>query len=147
MTLSDIEKRVKTLEDIEEIKKMHQAYIGCLDSLKFDKALENFVEDATAEITNSGVRRGIKEITALYRDMEIERNNVRDGHFACEPNITVDGDKAKGTWTIYILFFKPSVQWVRGHQECDYVKKDGKWKFKNLKFKRISASDPALLLV
>jgi hypothetical protein len=143
--VSDIEKRLKTLEDMEEIRKMHQAYIACLDGLQFDKALENFIEDCTAELCDSGVRRGIKEVTALYHEMEIERNNVRDGHFACEPNIMVDGDNAKGTWTIYILFFKPSVQWVRGHQECNYIRVDGKWKFKNLKFQRVSASDPSLL--
>jgi hypothetical protein len=145
MTLADIEKRLKALEDTEEIKKMHQSYIACLDSLQFDKALEYFVEDATAEIWHTRVHRGLKDITVMYHEMERERNNERVGHFACEPNITVDGDTAKGTWTIYILFFKPSVQWVRGHQECNYVKIDGKWKFKNLKFQRISASDPSLL--
>lgn len=141
----DIEKRLQTLEDAEEIKKMHQAYIDCLDSLQFDKALENFVEDCAAELCDSGVRRGIDQVTALYREMEVERDNVRDGHFACEPNIAVDGDQATGTWTVIILFFKPSVQWVRGRQECTYVKSGGRWKFKNLRFLRISASEPSLL--
>jgi hypothetical protein len=145
MALDDIEKRLKVLEDTEDIKKMHQSYIGCLDNLLFDKALEYFIEDCTAELCDSGVYSGIKEVTKLYHAMEIERDNVRDGHFACEPDITVDGDTAKGTWTIFIMFFKPSVQWVRGKQQCNYVKIDGKWKFKNLKFQRISASDPSLL--
>jgi hypothetical protein len=54
MTLEQMEKRLRALEDLEEIKKLHRKYISCLDNLQFDKALDLFTEDAIAEIRDSG---------------------------------------------------------------------------------------------
>ena len=74
-----------------------------------------------------------------------KRGNTRfDGHMAIEPDITVDGNTAKGTWLIYILFSKPEIQWVLGKNECEYRKENGTWKISKLKFTRTLASDPAL---
>jgi hypothetical protein len=51
---------------------------------------------------------------------------------------------AKGTWLIYMLFSKPTIQWVQGKNECEYRKENGKWKLSKLKFTRTLASDPSL---
>jgi len=67
-----------------------------------------------------------------------------DGHLAIEPDIQVDGSTARGTWLIYMLFSKPSIQWVQGKNECEYRKENGRWKLSRLKFTRTLASDPAL---
>ena len=143
--LEESEKRLRALEDLEEIKKLHRHYISCLDYLKFDEALDLFTEDATAEIRLSGPRKGKKEITALYHEMAKRRGTSRDdGHFVGEPVISVEGDRAKGHWTVYILFSKPSIQWVQGRNDCEYVKENGKWKFSSLKFTRTLASQPSL---
>jgi hypothetical protein len=142
---NDIEARLSALENVEAIKRMHQSYIDCLDRMAFDEALTYFSSECTAELCDSGVRRGIEEVTKLYHEMDVERAGIRDGHFAVEPNIAVHGDAAEGSWTIFILGFVPTVQWVRGRQHCTYVKVDGTWKFKTLKFQRVSASDKSLL--
>ena len=146
MSLEDLEKRVKAIEDLEEIKKLHQNYINLMDNLQYEEVLDLFTEDATAEVRNSGVKRGKKELSEVYLGVLAKaRGTTRfDGHMAIEPDITVDGDTAKGTWLIYMLFSKPTIQWVQGKNECEYRKENGKWKISKLKFTRTLASDPEL---
>jgi ketosteroid isomerase-like protein len=145
MSLKDLEKRVKAIEDLEEIKKLHQNYINLMDNLQYDKVLDLFTEDATVEVRNSGVKRGRKEMSEVYQGLAKIRGTSRyDGHMAIEPDITVDGNTAKGTWLIYMLFSRPTIQWVQGKNECEYRKENEKWKLSKLKFTRTLASDPSL---
>jgi len=143
MTLKELEKRVRAMEDLEEIKKLQRRYMDHLDKLEFREAMEMFAEDATAEVRNSGVRRGRKEIEEIYLGILAKRTERHDGHMVGQPIISVDGDTAKGTWMVYMLFSKPSVQWVQGRHECEYVKENGQWKIKKLKFTRTLASQPS----
>ena len=113
-----------------------------MDNLQFEKSLDLFTDDATAEIRDSGIHNGKNEIAELYSKMAAFRKDVKEGHFVIQPDIIVEGDKATGTWIVYILFLGPSVQWVQGRNECEYVKESGKWKFRKLKFTRINASQP-----
>ena len=144
MTLEEMERRLRALEDLEEIKKLHRQYISYLDNLQFDKALDLFAENATAEVRDSGVRKGKKEIAEIYLGVLAKRTTRKDGHLVIQPDITVDGDTAKGHWVVYILFSEPSVQWVQGRNDCEYVKDEGKWKFSKLKFTRTLASQTSL---
>jgi hypothetical protein len=143
MPLEKLEKRVRALEDLEEIKKLQRLYMSHLDNLEFREAVEMFSENATAEVRDSGVRRGRKEIAEVYLGILAQRKERHDGHLVGQPIITVDGDTAKGTWIVYMLFSRPSVQWVQGRQECEYVKENGQWKFSKLKFTRTLASHPS----
>jgi ketosteroid isomerase-like protein len=146
MSLEELEKRVKAIEDLEEIKKLHQNYINLMDNLQYEKVLDLFTEDGTAEVRNSGVKRGRKGLTEIYIEgLAKRRGTSRDvGHMVIEPDITVSGNTAKGTWLIYMLFSRPTIQWVQGKAECEYRKENGKWKISKLKFTRTLASDPSL---
>jgi ketosteroid isomerase-like protein len=146
MSLEELEKRIKAIEDLEAIKKLHQKYINLMDDLKYTEVLDLFTDDCTSEVRNSGVKRGKKEIEDIYFKMLAQkRGTVRhDGHLAIHPDITVEGDTARGTWLIYMLFSKPTIQWVQGKNECEYRKVDGEWKIHKLKFTRTLASDPKL---
>ncbi|MHB8105667.1 MAG: nuclear transport factor 2 family protein [Dehalococcoidales bacterium] len=146
MSLKDLEKRIQILEDAESIKKLHQHYINLMDNLQYEVVLDLFTEDAAVEIRNSGLKQGREEISKIYIDgLAKQRGTSRlEGHMAIEPDIIVDGDTAKGTWLIYMLFSQPTVQWVQGKNECEYRKVDGKWKISKLKFTRTLASNPAL---
>ena len=146
MNLEELEKRVHAIEDLEEIKKLHQTYIDLMDSLHYEEVLDLFTEDGTCEVRNSGVKRGKKEMSEVYLGrLAKNRGSVRyDGHLAVQPNIKVTGDTAAGTWLIYMLFSKPNVHWVQGTNETEYRKINGKWKISKLKFTRTLASDPAL---
>ena len=146
MSLADLEKRVRALEDLEEIKRLHQTYIDLMDNLQYEQVLDLFTEDACVEVRNSGVKRGRKEMADLYLGVLAKtRGSIRyDGHLAIEPDIRVEGDTARGTWLIYMLFSRPTLAWVQGKNECEYRKENGKWKLSKLKFTRTLASDTAL---
>ena len=114
MSLEELEKRVQAIEDLEEIKKLHHKYINLMDHLKYEEVLDLFTEDATSEVRNSGIKRGRKEMSEIYIGILAKnRGDTRyDAHLAIEPDITVDGNTAKGNWLIYMLFSRPTVQWV-----------------------------------
>jgi ketosteroid isomerase-like protein len=142
-----LEKRLQAIEDLEAIKKLHQNYINLMDKIQYDKVIDLFTEDAAVEVRDSGVKRGKKELAEIYMKIKgMYRGGVARhiGHFAVEPDITVAGNTAKGTWLIYMLQSKPNVQWVQGKNECEYRKVNGKWLISKLKFTRTLASDPSL---
>ena len=145
MSLEALEKRVRALEDLEEIKKLHQHYINLMDDLQYEAVLDLFTEDATSEVRNLGVKSGRKEMAEIYLGVLAKKRGKErfDSHMAIEPDITVDGNTAKGTWLIYIFFSKPDIQWVQGKNECEYRKENGVWKISKLKFTRTLASDPS----
>jgi hypothetical protein len=146
MSIEELEKRVKAIEDLEEIKKLHQNYINLMDNLQYEEVLDIFTEDGTAEVRSSGVKRGRKGLAEIYIEgLAKRRGTLRDvGHMVIEPDITVAGSTAEGTWLIYMLFSRPTIQWVQGKAQCEYRKENGKWKISKLKFTRTLASDPSL---
>jgi len=146
MSFEKLEKRIQALEDLEEIKKLHQRYINLMDNLKYEEVLDLFTEDASVEVRNLGIKKGKKELREIYLDVLAKnRGSERfDGHMAVQPDITVEGDCAKGTWLIYMLFSKPEIQWIQGRNDCEYKKINGEWKISKLKFTRTLASDRAL---
>jgi ketosteroid isomerase-like protein len=146
MTIEQIEKRLQALEDLEKIKKLHQTYINLMDNLRYEEVLDLFTEDATSEIRNFGVKKGKKEMATVYLDILAKRRGDTrfDGHLAVQPDIAVEGDTAKGTWLIYMLFSKPTIAWVQGKNECEYKRVNGQWKIAKLKFTRTLASDPSM---
>ena len=146
MSLEDLEKRIQAIEDIEEIKRLHQGYVDLMDNLKYEEVLDLFTEDASIEVRNSGVKTGRKELEEIYIGyLAKARGSIRnDGHMVMAPDITVDGNTGRGTWLLYIFFSKPTAQWVQGINKCEYRKENGKWKISKLKFTRTLASDPSL---
>ena len=146
MSLEDLGKRIQALEDLEAIKKLHQKYINLMDNLKYEEVLDLFTDDASVEVRNLGVKKGRKELRDVYIDVLAKnRGSERfDGHMAVQPDITVNGDMAEGTWLIYMLFSKPEIQWVQGMNNCEYKKINNEWKISKLKFTRTLASEKSL---
>lgn len=146
MSLEDLEKRIQAIEDLEEIKKLHQDYINLMDNLQYEEVLELFTEDGTAEIRNSGVKKGKKELSEVYIGVLAKKRGTTryEGHLAVEPDISVEGNTARGKWIIYMLFSRPAIQWVQGRNDVEYRKENGKWKISKLKFTRTLASDPSM---
>jgi len=144
MNLEELEKRVRAIEDIEEIKIMHRDYMSCLDNIQFEKALDYFTEDAEVEVRFSGVMKGKANFSKIYLGTLAQRKERHDGHLVGQPVITVDGDTARGHWIVYMFFSVPTIEWVQGRHDCEYVRVNGEWKFSKLKFARTLASKPEL---
>jgi hypothetical protein len=135
MSLEELKKRIRVLEDIEAIEKLHRKYIYSLSSRAWDDLLDCFSEDAVADIGQHGFRRGKKEIKELVYD-DFDKLEITPGHLACQPIITVDGDKASSYWILYLFPHEKPMRWLQGKHEFEYIRIDGKWKFSKVKFTR-----------
>jgi hypothetical protein len=144
MDIKELEKRVRAMEDLEEIKKMQYEYMSCHDNLQFAKALDFFTDDAEVEVRNSGVMKGRENYSKIFLETLSRRKERHDGHLVAQPSITIDGNKAWGHWIVYMFFSVPTIEWIQGRHDCEYVKENGKWKFSKLKFARTLASKPEL---
>ena len=140
MDIKELEKRIKAIEDLEEIKQMHQEYMLCLDNIQFSKALDFFTDDAEVQVRNSGVMKGRENYSKIYMGTLAMRKERHDGHLVAQPNVIVNGNTAKGHWIVYMFFSVPAIEWIQGRHDCEYVKENGKWKFSKLKFARTLAS-------
>ncbi len=137
MTIDELEKRVRALEDIEAIKNLHREYLFWISAVEIEKALDCFTSDIEVEVANYGIRKGRDEVGTFFRDT-IGPNvlHSKDGHFTGQPVITLSGEKASGHWMFYRFVNDPSRRWIQGRYDCEYRKEDGNWKFSVLKMRR-----------
>ena len=135
MSLEELERRIKVLEDVEEIKKLKAHYCAYVDAgFDADALAGLFTEDAVWDADTRGRGEGREEIRGFF-----QRGPQRlpfAVHMVMNPIIEVNGDTAKGTW--YLL--EPCTfadgnraVWGAARYDEDYVRVDGQWKFQNLK--------------
>jgi len=142
VNIEELEKRIQQIEDLEEIKKLHQKYIDLMDNLRYPEVLELFSEDAVIDIRNYGELKGKEGLREVYINKLGKRSERSEAHFVIQPDISINGDTARGPWLVYMLFSKPDVQWVQGRNEAEYVRTGSKWKIRSMKFRRTNASKP-----
>jgi hypothetical protein len=148
MTLEELEKEVIVLEDIKEIEELQRNYIIWLDSHEWDKLFDCFAENITVEIARPPVT-GKEAVIKLFRDDISKTGSPAGGHIMEHPIIDVEGDRAKGCWTMYRLFYyfvapttisadflKGRKEGYQGRYDCEYVREDGKWKFSSILWTR-----------
>jgi hypothetical protein len=140
MNLEELEKRVQAIEDVEAIKKLHQKYMDLMDNLQYGSVPPLFTSDATVQIRDSGVKKGYGEVEKMYLGIGAMKKAKDNCHMAIQPDITVRGDTASGTWLVYMLYSSPAVEWVQGRNDVEYRKEKGVWKISTLKFTRTLAS-------
>jgi ketosteroid isomerase-like protein len=146
MTLEDLEKRVKAAEeelkvlrkrltvqeDVEEIKKIQVTYVNALMATDWDKTTDCFSDNARINVYLHDPVQGRKAIEKFFKEELAVTHAGKEGDVCIHPIITVDGDKAKGSWLLYMMYFYPrtgqSLFWVQGYYEMEYVREKGKWK-------------------
>jgi hypothetical protein len=148
MNIEELAKQVQVLEDIEEIKKLQAHYVNCLLLTNFEDMFDCFSKDGVLDL-HAGRAVGKKEMRKLF-DERLKYSHIgQEGEFAVHPIITVDGDKAKGSWLHYIQFAQPrklehrpgllereyAPDWLQGYYEAEYVRENGKWKISFLKWR------------
>lgn len=128
MELKDLEKRIQALEDLEEIKKLKARYARyCDQNYDPEKLAALFTEDAVWGGKVWGKLQGKSEIRKYFAD--ISRDIIFASHRIVAPDITVDGNRAKGVWhglTTGILR-NGKGYWSSVLYNDEYVKIDGKW--------------------
>jgi hypothetical protein len=145
--LDGMKQRIRAIEGLEAIKKLHRDYIFWLSNHQWDDMVECFTEDAVAWIGKHGEQKGKEAIRASF-DSDISKVAAyqKGGQILIQPVITVDGEKADGYWSWYRLnthFTSPAGQTVslfgsnmQARYDCEYKKENGQWKFSKLKLTR-----------
>ena len=134
----ELEARISKVEAIQEIKNLQARYAYLIDTKQGGKVPDLFADNFIAEYDYMGTYKTKAELGGFL--------TAAGGaaplfiHQMLTPLIELDGDKAKGTWYLFALFTVtypegPVGGWAQGKYENDYVKEDGKWKFKHLRFK------------
>ena len=149
MDIKEIESKVKLLEDIEQIKQVQIRYVNYLTTCNWDEIADCFAKDAVTDIGMHGIVKGKEEIDKLFKERVSRGHPGREGNFVIHPLISVDGDKAKGSWLLYLMKQFPHkvlgehIDWEQGFYEAEYVRENGRWKISYLKFAvRLSSPRP-----
>ena len=135
MSLEDLERKIKVLEDIEQIKQLKHRYCGyCDDNYDADAIVGLFTEDAIWDGGDFGKLEGREAIRSFFQKTpQILPFAI---HMVLNPIIEVSGDKAKGTWYL----FQPCTfgngnraVWGSARYDEDYVRVGGRWMFQHLR--------------
>jgi hypothetical protein len=131
------------LETLEEIRQLKYRYLRCVDEKLWDELADVLTPDATIDY---GTRVYGKPLTFAGRDELIDffRANLGPGivtvHAAGQPEITVDGDTAAGTWrfsdTVIAADFRVVIAGSAFYQDRYARCADGKWRISHTGYTR-----------
>ena len=135
MSTENLERRITTLEDIEEIKQLKARYCAACDNgYDADRIVTLFTADGIWDGGEFGKVQGHAAIRTLFEGLDKLISFCQ--HNVMNPIIKVDGDRAKADWYLwapYISRRHNDLGWIVGRYEDDYVKIDGEWKFHQLR--------------
>ena len=151
LNLTELEKRLQSVEDILAIDRLQKIYGYYLDYGQYKKVIDLFSDNAESmEIAEHGVFKGKEGVRRFFREymghgIEGDEASIPPGklhfHMMHEGVVTVnpDGKTAKGRWYISMMNILTekeggSVKSLIGHgvYENDFIKEDGVWKFKKM---------------
>jgi bile-acid 7alpha-dehydratase len=138
--LSDLEKRIRVMEDIEAIKKLKAKYFRCVDKKLWEEMETVLTEDAVADY-GMGIEllQGRKEIIEFLKK-NLDRDSMISVHQGHNPEIEITSDTtARGVWVLNDRLIIQTIATLNGwrYYEDEYVKVNGEWKKKSTKIANI----------
>jgi len=134
--LAMLERRIRLLQDAEEIENLISMYGYYLDKQQWDLLTDLFVEDSTTEISQRGIyvgKKGLRRAWELFGPQNIERNHLHN-HIQMQPVIHVgpDGQRAwvRSRALSQLGTFGGAGIWGDSVYENELVKEAGLWKIK-----------------
>jgi hypothetical protein len=140
MTMSDLERRIDTMESIEAIKKLkHQYCLYCDNGYDPDGIASQFVEDGVWDGGDDfGRHEGRDAIHAHFA--AVSGRIIFAAHMVMNERIEVDvdSDTARGFWWLIMpaTMIEDGVKtavWLLGEYDDRYVRRDGTWLYEALK--------------
>jgi hypothetical protein len=129
MDMTEMERRLTRMEDLEAIKQLKARYCEiCDDDHNPDKMA------TLLEAEGFGKAQGPEGIRQLFQGFQ--KMISFSQHMVVNPIIEVNGNSAKGTWYFLGPFtFRKNneAKWQAVKYEDDYVKVSGEWKYKHLR--------------
>lgn len=138
-----LERRIDALESAQAIEALHADYVRAVADRDVQRVMQAFADDAEADLRGHGLTRGKAEIERLLARVG-GPEAPRAGYVLSSPDIVVEGDRARGTWTWHRLFCEfPTATgmlrvwgpWYEGRYRCEYLREDGRWKFARVHFR------------
>ena len=134
--LAALARRIRLLQDTEEIENLISMYGYYLDKQQWDLLTDLFAEDISMEISQRGIyvgRKSVRRAWELFGPQNIERNHLHN-HIQMQPviHLAPDGQRA---WVrsraLSQLGTLGSVGiWGDSVYENEFVKEEGVWKIK-----------------
>ena len=145
MSDKSLEKRIKMLEDIENIKKLIFNYTYWLDYGEVDKVIECFTEDAAMDVRVRGEVKegegnfafecnGKEEIDSFYRLMVHKKDLFSASHLIVNPVVDIDGDRATGIFYLLETSCIARAMWGHGRYDMEFARVENKWKISHFGF-------------
>jgi len=151
-TLEELQARISRLEDIKQIERLQKIFGYYQDYDEWEKIVDLFSDnDPSVEEADRGVYKGKESVKRYFVHLlgggpdKPQRPGWLSILFQLQGVVTVNDDSAsaKGRWYGMGMEAKPIASlhegelrqtWIHGVYENEYVKEDGKWKFKRLYF-------------
>ena len=131
------------LVTLEEIRQLKYRYLRCVDQKLWDEMADVFTPDATVDYGTQVFGKNLKiagrdEIIAYFR------KNLGPGmitvHSAGQPEITVDGDTAAGTWrfedTVIAMEYRVVITGAAFYEDRYARGADGRWRITHIGYVR-----------
>ncbi|MBN2060001.1 MAG: nuclear transport factor 2 family protein [Deltaproteobacteria bacterium] len=143
-----LEDKITRLEDIEEIKRLQRIYGYYLYTHQTDKILDLFSDNTESiEVADRGLFLGKEGVRKVFGEVvvgsEKRPHNAGDMHITMQlqgvVHLDPGGQRAKGRWHGWIIGVRTIAgmqrqTWAHGIYENEYIKENGKWKFRKLHF-------------
>jgi hypothetical protein len=146
VTLKELEARIQIQEDIEAIRKLQYAYGYYLQHWQEDEIKGLFSIEAVIDMDGFYTgKSGIEEFFS-YQNSSSTTNEKAPPEFLNQNmplcgiiDVDTSGKTAKGRWYGFGVYALPSggkyqAQFRSGIWENEFIKEDGKWKFKRLHY-------------
>jgi ketosteroid isomerase-like protein len=134
MDLTDLERRIRALEDIEAIKQLKYRYADACDrGYDADTLADLFTEDAIWDGGVFGRYDGQEAIRNYFRG--VSSDIVFAMHYMMNSIIEVDGDQARGAWYLFqtCTFAEGNTPILGAAKYAErYQRVHGTWKFRHL---------------
>jgi bile-acid 7alpha-dehydratase len=135
--VSDLERRISALEDVEAIKRLKYRYWRHLDLKQWDDLATCFAKDASVSYGGGKYAfQGVDAIMGFLRTSLGRDTGSVTIHHGHHPEIDLtSATTARGSWALYNYMFNE--QQNRGirigaYYHDDYVKVGGEWKFQHI---------------
>lgn len=127
--------RLRRLEDVEAIKRLKAAYgRACDDDHDGAAVCELFVPDGVWANSMGQRNEGHDAIRAYFDGIRSSGRIVHSSHMFTNPDIEVQGDTARGTWSFLMMYTGPDGSRFRivGFYDEEYARVGGRWRFRSL---------------
>jgi SnoaL-like domain len=131
------------LEALESIRQVKYRYLRCVDLKLWDELAGTLTPDATADYGTPALGEPIRldgrdAIVGFLRDSL--GPGIITTHFAGQPEITIDGDTASGTWcfedTVIATEYRVMIKGSAFYQDRYARGSDGQWRISRTGYTR-----------